>query len=114
MADEQLAEAMLDQPGVAVLALQAQPTGAAERKWRVAAPVEKEERLFAPFQRDLHRFGEPWRNEAAARRPFAAEINGFHRGRLLPPEPLRQRKPLIAAAAGVHFGLDRRRGGGKH
>ena len=41
------AEAVLDQPGRAVRALEAVAAGAAERERRIAAPVEEEERLLA-------------------------------------------------------------------
>ena len=47
MADERLAEAVLDQPGRAVRALEAMAAGAAQGQRRIAAPVEEQQRLFA-------------------------------------------------------------------
>ena len=47
VADEDAAEAMLDQPGRAVRAGHAVAAGAAERQRRVAAAVEEEQRLLA-------------------------------------------------------------------
>ena len=53
VADERAAEAMLDQPGRAVGALEAMAAGAAERERRIAAPVEEQQRLLAARQRLL-------------------------------------------------------------
>ena len=66
------------------------------------------------LQRDLHRFGEPRRDEAAARRPLAAQIDGLDRRQMLAAEPLRQMQVRVAAALGIHHGLDRRRRRGEH
>ena len=71
MADEPPPEAMIDQPGVAIRAMQAKAAGAAERERRIAAPVEKKERLLAALERDLHRLRQPRRDEAPARGAFA-------------------------------------------
>ena len=99
MADQPLTEAMIDQPGVAVRALQAKAAGAAQCQRRVAAAVEEQQRLFAAFQRDLHRFGQPRRDEAAARRPFGAQVDGFDLRQMRAAETLRQMQMRDSARA---------------
>src|SRR6202521_567833 len=53
--DEPPPEPMIDQPGVAVRAMQAKAAGAAQRQRRVAAAIEEKERLLAALERELHR-----------------------------------------------------------
>ena len=67
MADQPLAKAMIDQPGIADGAGKAMPAGAAQRQRRIAAAVEEQQRLLAPLDRDLDLLGKPRRDEAAAR-----------------------------------------------
>src|SRR5262245_14402497 len=43
-------EAMIDQPGIAIRALKTEPAGPAQCEGRIAAPVEKQQRLLAPRQ----------------------------------------------------------------
>ena len=47
MADQRAAEAMLDQPGVAIGTAEAMAAAAAQRQGRIAAPIEEEQRLLA-------------------------------------------------------------------
>ena len=68
VADQPPPEAVIDQPGVAVLAGEPMAAGVAQRQRREAAAVEEQQRLLAALQRDLHRLGEPRRDEAPARR----------------------------------------------
>ena len=114
VADEPPLEAVIDQPGVAVRAGHAVTAGVAQRQRRKAAAIEEQQRLLAALERDLHRFGEPRRDETPARRSFAAKIDGLDRRQMLAAEPLRQMQVDVAAAPGVHHGLDRRRRGGEH
>ena len=79
VADEPPLEAMIDQPGVAVRARQAEAAGAAERERRIAAAVEEQQRLLAALDRGLHRLGEPRRDEAPARRTLAPQVDRFDR-----------------------------------
>ena len=109
VADQLLAEAVIDQPGVAVRAGEAEAAGAAQRQRRVAAAVEEKQRLLAALDRGLHRAGERRRDEAAARRPLAAQIDRLDRRHALAAEALGQREPPVAAAPRVDFGLERRR-----
>ena len=51
MADELPAEAVIDQPGVAVRAGEAKAAGAAQGQRRVAAAIEEEQRLLAALDR---------------------------------------------------------------
>ena len=100
---------MIDQPCIAMRALQPEPAGPAERERRIAAPIEKQQRLIAALERRLHGFGEPRRDIAPARRAFAAQIDCFDRRLMLAAEALGQRDAGVATAPRVHLGLDRRR-----
>ena len=88
--------------------------GVAQRQRRKAAAVEEQQRLLAALERDLHRFGEPRRDEAPARRPFAAQVDRLDRRQMLAAEPLGQMQVRVAAAPRVHLGFDRRRRRGEH
>ena len=81
---------------------------------RVAAAVEEQQRLFALLDRELNLFGERRRDEAAARRRGAAQIDRLDMRHVLAAEARRQRDALIAALARVDFGFDRRRRGRQH
>ncbi len=109
VADELPAKAVIDQPGVAVRAGEAKAAGAAQSQRRVAAAIEKEQRLLAALDRGLHRAGERRRNEAARRRALAAQIDRLDRRHALAAEALGQRQPPVAAAPRIDFGLQRRR-----
>ena len=109
MADEPPPEAVIHQPGVAVRAGQAEAAAAAERERRKAAAVEEQERLLAALDGGRHRFGQPRRDEAAARRAFAPEIDSLDAGQALAAETLRQMQAPVAAALRIHLGFDRRR-----
>ncbi len=56
MADQTLAKAVIDQPGIADGAGKAMPAGAAQGQRRVAAAIEKQQRLLAPFDGDPNLF----------------------------------------------------------
>src|SRR5215470_20329008 len=90
VADKLAAETVIDQPGVAIRTGEAEAAGAAQGQRRIAAAVEEQQRLLAPFQRGLHRSRERRRNETAGWRPFAAQIDCFDRGQALAAETLRQ------------------------
>ena len=90
MADQPPLEAVIDQPGVAIRTLQPEAAGAAQRERRIAAAVEKQQRLLAALERHLHRFGEPRRDEAAARRALAPQIDRLDRRQMRAAEALRQ------------------------
>src|SRR5580658_8747526 len=104
MADELAAEAVIDQPGVALRAGKAKTASAAERQRRIAASGQKEQRLLLALERAPPRLGEPRRDEASPRRALAGEINRLDRRQVLAAEPLRQAQPAIAAAPRVHLG----------
>ena len=107
-------EAVIDQPGVAVRAGEAKAAGAAQRQRRVAAAVEEQQRLLAALDRGLHRLGEPRRDEAAARRAFAREIDRLDRRQRWPPKRSGSASAPVAAAPRIDLGLDRRRRRGQH
>ena len=62
MADQPLAKAVIDQPGVADRAGEAMAAGAAQGQRRIAAAIEEQQRLLAPLDR-----------EAESARPAAAK-----------------------------------------
>src|SRR4029078_13218764 len=90
MTDQAALEPVIDQPGVAVRAGHAMAAGVAQGQRRNTAPVKKQQRLLAALDRELHGLGQARRDEAATRRAFAAEINGFDRRQLLAAKPLGQ------------------------
>ena len=105
------AEAVLDQPGGAVRALEAMAAGPAQRQRRIAAPVEEEQRLLA-----ARRGSRPWprQGSATSQRPFgiASRRAGRRRGSAgsgRPPKRSRQDDVAVAAALGIDAALDRGR-----
>ena len=114
MADQPLAEAMIDQPGIADGAGEAMTAGTAQGQRRIAAAIEEQQRLLAPFDGVTDMLGENGRNEAAARRRLAAQIDRLDLRHVLAAEARRQHDALIAALARIDLGLDRRRRGGQH
>ena len=114
VADQHAAEAVIDQPGIAIRAGETEAAGAAQSQRRIAAAIEKQQRLLLALQRGLDRAGERRRDEAAARRPLGAQIDRLDRRHALAAEALRQRKPRVAAAPCIDLGLERRRRRGQH
>ena len=109
VADQLPAEAVVDQPGVAVRAGEAKAASAAQGQRRVAAAIEEEQRLLAALDRDLHLAGQRRCDETPGRRALATQIDGFDRRHALAAETLGQREPPVAAAPGVDFRFQRRR-----
>ncbi len=107
MADELSLEAVIDQPRVAVRAVEAEAAGAAERERRIAAAVEKQQRLLAALQRGLHDAGKPRRDETPARRAFALQVDRLDGGLVLPAEALGEGELAVAAAPRVDDRFDR-------
>src|ERR1700691_3800629 len=103
VADELLAEAVIDQPGVAVRAGEAEAAGAAQCQRRVTAAVEEEQRLFAALDRGRDRARERRRDEAARRRALDAQIDRLDRRHTLAAEAFGQREATVAAAPRVDF-----------
>ena len=75
MAHQRPPEPVFDEPGGAVRALKAMAAGAAERQGRVAAPVEKQQRLLAARQRLGDGLGKAGRDPFSARGRLPAKIN---------------------------------------
>src|SRR4029077_20799001 len=105
VADELPAKAVIDQPGVAVRAGEAEAAGAAERERRVAAAVEEKQRLLAALERAPDRAGERGRDEAAGRRALAAQIDRLDRRHALAAENPPEGGGVVAAAACAHPAL---------
>ena len=114
MADEPPPEAVIDEPGVAIRAGKAIAAGAAERERRIAAPIEKQQRLLLAFERELDLLGEAGCDKPAARRTLAGEIDRLDHRQGLAAEPFGQCEPAIAPAARIHLGLHRGRRRGEH
>ena len=81
MADQALAEPVIDQPGVADGAGEAMAAGAAQRQRRIAAAIQEQQRLFAAAPRDwicsARTGGEPAAARGGARRRSIASICGM-------------------------------------
>ena len=114
MAGEPAAEAVLDQPGAAIGALEAEPAIAAQRQRRIAAAVEEQQRLFAAFQpfrdRRDQRFGEP----GAAARLLLRQIDGGDGGHLRSAEAARELDAGVGAVLGHGETLERGRRARQH
>ena len=111
MAHERAAKAMLDQPGRALLALKTMPAGTAQSERRIAAPVEKQQRLFAALQSLVDGGGEARRNPFA---PFwrpCPHVDGAENGERAPAIAIIQPHMAIAAQLRIDAALDRGRGG---
>ena len=63
--------------------------GAAQGQRRVAAAVEKQQRLLAPLHRDLNLLGEARRNKTPPHRAFAAQIDRLDMRHVLAAETRR-------------------------
>src|SRR5712692_709059 len=105
MAHELAPEAVIDQPGIAVRTVEPEAAGAAERERRIAAAIEEQQGLLAPFQRSLDRACKARRDEAPARRAFALQVDRLDRRFALTAEAQRQREAMIASAPRVDFGF---------
>src|SRR5690349_19069600 len=110
VADQPLAKSVIDQPGIADRAGETVSAGTAQGQWRVTAAVEEQQRLLALFDRLADVIGKPRRDETAARRRLAAQIDRLDMRHVLAAEARRQRDALVAPFARVDFGFDRRRG----
>ncbi len=109
MADEGAAEAVLDEPGCAIRTLEAMPAGAAERQRRIAAPVEKEQRLLAGGKRLADGGGQRRRKPFSARRRHAPQIDRFDRRQFGAAETRGEPQVFVAALLGIDARFDRRR-----
>src|SRR6516165_7254532 len=105
MADQAVPEPVIHQPRVANGAGESVTAGAAQRKRRIAATIEEQQRLLTPLHRRADLLGQFWRNEPPARRRFAAQIDRLDLRHLLAAEALRQHHPLITVLARIHFAL---------
>src|SRR5262249_62365578 len=72
--DQPPAEAVIDQPGIAIGTGEADAAGATQRQRRVAAAIEKEQRLPAALDRAPHPLGWPRRGAASAARPLESRV----------------------------------------
>ena len=88
--------------------------GAAQRQRREAAAIEEQQGLLAALQRGFHGLRQPRRDEAAARRALALEVDRLDRGQLRAAKPLRQMQMRVAAALRVDDALHRRRRRGEY
>ena len=105
---------MLDQPGGAVRALAAVTAGAAQGQWRIAATVQKKQRLL-PGRQGRGEFGDQRRGQkTASLDPLSAQIDQADCGQFGHRVAARQGDPLVAAARDVDDGFERRGGGDQH
>src|SRR5262245_29926997 len=106
VADQPALEAVIDEPCITVWAGEAEAALPAERERRVAAAVEEQKRLLAALDGGLHGLREPRRDETAARRAFAAQVDGLDRRQVLTAKTFRKRQAAVAAAARVDLSFN--------
>ena len=114
VAHQSVAEAVLDQPGRAIRALETMAAGPAQGKRRVAAAIEEEQRLLAALDRVADGLLQRWRDEAAARRRIAAQVQRGDRGQRPCRVAAGEQQVRVAALARVHLRLERGGCGGEH
>src|SRR5205807_2920631 len=78
MTDQPALESMLHQPGVAIRAAQAESALPAQGERRIAAAVEKQQRLVSALEGALHCLKQAGRDKTSARRAFGTQIDGLH------------------------------------
>ncbi len=114
MADKALAKTVIDQPGIADGAGEAMAAATTQRERRIAAAVEEQQCLLLALDGIVDLLCQLRRDEAAALRCFAAQVDGLDMRHGRAAEALRQHHALIAALARIDLGFDRGRGGGEH
>src|SRR5690606_36465332 len=82
VAGEAPAQAVFDQPGAAVRALEAEPARAAQRERGVAAAVEEQQRLLFLGEPLVQRLDHARREPSAALRAFLGQVDGADLGEL--------------------------------
>ena len=110
MAHQHAAEAVLDQPRIAIGALILMPAGAAERQRRVAPAVEEQQRLLAAVEGRENLAGEARRDPLAFFRRLLAHIERGDVGQRRIGEARGQQHMAVAAEIGVVARFDRGRG----
>ena len=113
VADEALAEAVLDHARVALVAADLVAAGAADGEGRVAAAVEEEERLLAGGEALADRGGEGAGDPAPGLGRVLAQVDRAHLGQLGHPEALGEVEPGVLAGVGVRPAFERGGGGGE-
>ena len=115
VAGEAAGEAMLDQPGSAIGAFEAEPAVAAQRQRGIAAPVEEQQRLF-PLVQPLGQFPrQPRGQPAAALGRVLGQVHGVDRGQFRRAEAAGQLEPFVDPAFGHLQAFERRgRAGENH
>ena len=112
--DQTVLEPMLDHAGIALIAADLLAAGPAGGDWRIAAPVQKQQRLLAPR---LPRADFPRQRRAdpaALFHLFGAQVDGAHLGQLGGAIARAQVQPGIFAAGRIDPAFDRGRGRGQH
>ena len=114
MAIQALLEAVLDEPRGALGAFAAVPARAAQRQRGIAAPVEKQQRLLAFFQRLGHGLDEARGEPPAFVGLLALEVDRRDVGHIGAGVAALENGMTIAARQCVDVAFDRGRGGGEH
>ena len=114
VAGEAARKAVLDQPSRTLRALEAVAASPAQRQGRIAAAVEKQQRLLA-FRKCRRDFAHQQRRNPFADLGFVGpQINGPHFRKGLAGKARLQFQMPVASGAGIHHRLQRGRGGGQH
>src|SRR5690606_32840471 len=114
VAHELAAKAMLDQPARTMRTPEAIAADPAQRKWRIAAPAEEQQRLLARGQCRPHPLDEHRRQEAAALGRMAAHVDRHELRQRRIAETRRQGNPVVAALICIDPAFHRWRRRGKH
>ena len=105
---------VIHQPGAAVHARDPVPAATAERKRRVAPPVEKQQRLLAGTERPRHRLAQDRRQPGLGRQRLGAHVDRRDFGNRRAAEALGEDNPFVAAAPDIDHGLEGGRRGGEN
>ena len=114
VAHQPFQEPMFHHPGVTLVTANLMPAGPAQGHRRIAAPVQEQQRLFAPFNTQSHRAAQGGRHPRIARQFLDPHINRPHHRHHRQPEPGGQIEPLVFARLRIGPGFQRWRRRGQH
>ena len=106
MAHQDPSEAVLDEPGVALIAIDLVSACPADRHWSVAAAVQEQEHLFSDLDSLLHGACKSVGNPAIGRQIPLAQVYRPHLRHDRCTKPSRQGKARVLARFGVRPGFE--------
>ncbi|KNX40623.1 hypothetical protein ROTO_28080 [Roseovarius tolerans] len=114
MADQPLLETVLDHPRIAMLTSDLMPAGPADRGRRIAAPVEKQQRLLPRRHPRIDRGLQCRRHPAVRRQRFGPHVDRRQFRHHRRPVTRLEIQPLVFPGLGIGPALKARRGRGQH